>query len=314
MTQPAETFIGIDISKAQLDVAVYGNPDTWQVENSAAGIALLVQRLQELQPHLIVLEATGGFELVLVAELAAAQLPVVVTNPRRVRHFARATGRLAKTDPLDAQLLAHFAAALQPELRPLPSADQDHLTALITRRRQIVDMLTAEQNRLHTVRAPLRPDIEDHLAWLREKLVKLDTEIDQFIHGSPLWSDQDALLQSVPGVGPVTARTLVALLPELGRLNRQAIAALVGLAPIARDSGKKQGKRRIWGGRAAVRSVLYMAALVATRHNPVLRRFYEHLCHHGKEKKVALTACMRKLLVILNAILRTRQPWQPSAA
>src|SRR5581483_4200368 len=255
----------------------------------------------------------GGFEGELVAALAAAQLPVVVTNPRRVRNFARATGRLAKTDKLDAQLLAQFAAALRPDIRPLPSAEQDHLTALLTRRRQIVDMLTAEQNRLHTVRAPLGEDITEHIAWLRQRLAKFDHEIDDFIHGSPLWSDQEALLQSVPGVGPITASTIVAFLPELGTLNRQEIAALVGLAPIAQESGKKQGKRRIFGGRAPVRSVLYMAALSARTHNPVIKRFYEHLLDQGKPKKVALTACMRKLLVILNALLRANQPWRATA-
>lgn len=313
MTQPAETFIGIDISKAQLDVARHATAETWQFENNESGIAALVVQLHAWQPTLIVLEATGGFELVLVAELAAAQLPVVVTNPRRVRNFARATGKLAKTDKLDAQMLAHFAAALRPERRALPSAQEEQLRALLTRRRQIVEMLTVEQNRLHTVRAVMRPDIEEHLTWLRAKLAKLDQEIDQFIHGSPLWSDTDALLQSVPGIGPVTASTMVALVPELGQLNRQEIAALVGLAPVNKDSGKKQGKRRIFGGRAPVRSVLYMATLSATKHNPIIRRFYEQLLARGKEKKVALTACMRKLLVILNAMVRTHQPWQPNA-
>ncbi len=310
MTEPAENFIGIDVSKAHLDIALAAPARTWQVENSESGIAALIPQLQALQPSLVVLEASGGFEVVLVAALAAAHLPVVVTNPRRVRNFARATGRLAKTDTLDAQLLAHFAAALHPEIRPLPTADQEHLSALLTRRRQIVDMLTMEQNRLQTVRAPLRHDILEHLQWLREKLAKLDAEIDDFIHGSPLWSDKDALLQSVPGIGPVTASTIVGLLPELGQLNRQEIAALVGLAPIAKESGKKHGPRRIYGGRAAVRSVLYMATLVATKHNPVIKQFYQHLLMQGKQKKVALTACMRKLLVILNAMLRSHQAWQ----
>lgn len=250
MTAPAEIFIGIDVSKDYLDLAVYDPAQAWRVENNPVGLAALVPQLQALQPSLIVFEASGGFELDLLAALASGQLPVVVTNPRRVRNFARATGRLAKTDKLDARLLAHFAAALRPERRPLPTADEEHLSALLTRRRQIVEMLTAEQNRLHTVRSVMRPDIQEHLAWLREKLAKLDTEIEDFIHGSPLWSDTDALLQSVPGVGPVTASTMVALLPELGTLNRQEIAALVGLAPIAKESGKKQGKRRIFGGRA----------------------------------------------------------------
>lgn len=314
MTEPAEIFIGIDVSKAHLDVAVHAPAQVWRVENCEQGIAALLPQLQALQPTLIVLEASGGFELVLVAALAAAHLPVVVTNPRRVRNFARATGRLAKTDQLDAQLLAHFAAALRPEIRPLPNAQEEHLTALLTRRRQIVDMLTVEQNRLHTVRTPMRRDIEEHLQWLEVKLAKLEQEIDDFIHGSPLWSDKDALLQSVPGVGPVTASTIVALLPELGQLNRQEIAALVGLAPIAKESGKKQGKRRIFGGRAPVRHVLYMAALSARTHNPIIRQFYERLLAQGKPKKVALAACMRKLLVILNAMLRTNQPWHPGVA
>jgi len=314
MTNPAETFIGIDVAKDHLDLAIHAPAQTWRVENSAAGRAVLCAELQALQPSLIVLEASGGYELELVAELATTQLPVVITNPRRVRNFARATGQLAKTDQLDARLLAHFAAALRPAVRPLPSADQEYLTALVTRRRQIVDMLTVEQNRLHTVRSVMRQDIEEHLTWLREKLAKLDAEIDDFIHGSPLWSDTDALLQSVPGVGPVTASTIVALLPEVGTLNRQEIAALVGLAPLAKESGKKQGKRRIFGGRAAVRSVLYMAALSARTHNPVIKRFYERLVAQGKPKKVALTACMRKLLVILNALVRTKQAWRPASA
>lgn len=312
MTQPAETFIGIDIAKDHLDVAVHASAQHWQVENTAEGIATLIAQLRTLQPTLIVLEATGGFEFVLVAELTAAHLPARVTNPRRVRNFARATGQLAKTDKLDAQMLAHFAAALRPESRPLPTEQEEQLTALLTRRRQLVDMLTMEQNRLHTVRPVMRSDVAEHIAWLRERLAKLDREIDQFIHASPLWSDKEALLRSVPGVGPVTASTMVALLPELGTLNRQEIAALVGLAPVNKDSGKKRGVRRIWGGRAPVRRVLYMAALSARKHNPVIQTFYDRLVAQGKEKKVALTACMHKLLVILNAMLRTKQPWHPA--
>lgn len=313
MTNTAETFIGIDVSKARLDVAVHAPAAAWHVENSEGGIAALVERLHTLQPTLIVLEATGGYELHIVAELAVAQLPVVVTNPRRVRNFARSTGKLAKTDKLDAQMLAHFAAALRPLPRPLPSAQDEHLSALLTRRRQIVDMLTVEKNRLHTVRPPMRADLEEHLTWLQAKLAKLDAEIDEFVQGSPLWHDKDALLQSVPGIGRITASTMVALLPELGQLNRQEIAALVGLAPVNRDSGKKRGKRRIFGGRAPVRSVLYMATLSAKKHNPIIKKFYEHLLAQGKEKKVALTACMRKLLVILNAMLRSKQSWRTLA-
>ncbi len=314
MTNASGTFIGIDVSKARLDVAVHGQAGAWAAENTDAGISALAQRVAELQPTLIIVEATGGFELRLVAELAAAQLAVVITNPRQVRNFARATGKLAKTDKLDAQMLAHFGAALQPLPRRLPTEQEEQLTALLTRRRQIVEMLTVEKNRLHTVRPSMRPDLEEHLAWLQAKLDKLDAEIDQFIQGTPLWQEKDAILQSAPGVGRVTTRTLLAMLPELGTLNRQEIAALVGVAPVNKDSGKKHGKRRIFGGRAAVRSVLYMATLSATRHNPVIKRFYEHLLAQGKEKKVALTACMRKLLVILSAMLRSMQPWQAGAA
>lgn len=314
MTDTAEIFVGIDVSKAQLDVAVHNQPSSWQADNTDAGIAELVKQLQAMTPTLVVLEATGGFELRLVAELAAVKLPVVVTNPRRVRNFARSTGKLAKTDKLDAKMLAHFAAALRPEPRSLPSDQEEQLTALLTRRRQIVDMLTVEKNRLHTVRATMRSDIEEHITWLTQKLDALDTEIDQFIQGSTLWQEKATLLKSVPGVGRITASTLLAMLPELGTLNRQQIAALVGVAPVNKDSGRKQGKRRIFGGRASVRSVLYMAALSAKKHNPKIKKFYEHLLKQGKEKKVALTACMRKLLVILNAMLRTNQPWRAESA
>ena len=309
MRNDRERFVGIDVSKGHLDVALDAPAQTWQVDNSEAGIGTLVQQLHELQPTLIVLEATGGFELAVVAALAAAHLPLVVTNPRQVRNFARASGTLAKTDKLDAQLLAHFGATLRPTPRPLPSEQDEELTALLTRRRQIVDMLTVEQNRLHTVRPTMRADLEEHIAWLRRKLAKLDEELDQFIQATPLWKEKDALLRSVPGIGRITASTLVALLPELGRLNRQEIAALVGVAPLNKDSGRKRGKRRIFGGRAPVRSVLYMATLSAKKHNPIIRRFYEHLLAQGKEKKVALTACMRKLLVIVNAMVRSNQAW-----
>ncbi len=311
MTEQQESFIGIDISKARLDVAVYEPATDWQVDNTSAGIATLIERLQALRPALIVLEATGGYESVLVAELAAAQLPVAITNPRRVRSFARSTGKLAKTDKLDARMLAHFAAAIRPEVRPLASEQEEQLKALLTRRRQIVEMLTVEKNRQHTVRGFMRSDLDEHIAWLTEKLAKLDQEIDQFIQGSPLWVEKATLLNTVPGVGRITTSTLLATLPELGTLNRQAIAALVGVAPLNRDSGKKTGRRHVYGGRAAVRTVLYMAALSASKHNPTIRAFYEHLIQQGKEKKVALTACMRKLLVILNAMLRAKQAWAP---
>lgn len=310
MTNSAECFIGIDVSKAQLDVAVYEPTSTWQSPNTDFGIHDLVAHLQTLRPTLVVLEATGGYELRLVAQLAAAHLPVVVTNPRRVRAFARSTGQYAKTDKLDAQLLARFGAVLRPEPRPLPTEEEDQLTALLTRRQQLVEMLTVEKNRRPTLRPTMRPDLDAHLAFLTERLQKLDAEIDQFIQDTPWWKDKDALLQSVPGVGRVTACTLVAQLPELGTLDRQAIAALVGVAPVNKDSGRKSGKRRIYGGRAPVRSTLYMAALSASKHNPIIKRFYERLLARGKEKKVALTACMRKLLVILNAMVRSHQAWR----
>jgi transposase len=307
-------FVGIDVSKAWLDIAVHERETCWRAGNNDQGIADLVVELKKLAPALVLLEATGGFEMLLVAELANAGLPVVVINPRRVRAFARSTGRLAKTDKLDAKLLAHFAAAVRPPVRTLPSDEEEQLTGLLTRRRQIVDMLTVEKNRLHTVRSALRGDIEEHITWLQEKLSKLDEEVDQFIQATPLWKHKDAILRSVPGVGRVTSSTLLAMLPELGKLNRQQIAALVGVAPVNKDSGRKQGKRRVYGGRADVRSVLYMAALAAKKFNPVIRKFYERLIKQGKEKKVALTACMRKLLVILNAMMRTNEPWRSQTA
>lgn len=314
MAGEAGIFVGIDISKAWLDVAVHEQETGWRVGNNDQGISKLVKELKGLKPELVLVEATGGFEMLLVAELADAGLPVVVTNPRRVRAFARSTGRLAKTDKLDAKLLAHFAAAVRPPVRVLPSDEEEQLTGLLTRRRQMVDMLTVEKNRLHTVRPALRSDIEEHIAWLQEKLSKLDEEIDHFVQATPIWVEKDAILRSVPGVGRVTSSTLLAMLPELGKLNRQQIAALVGVAPVNKDSGRKQGKRRVYGGRADVRCVLYMAALAAKKYNPVIKKFYERLIKQGKEKKVALTACMRKLIVILNAMLRSNQPWRSSAA
>ncbi len=313
MTNVAGIFVGIDVSKAWLDIAVHESEIAWRAENNVDGIGALVKRLKPMAPEAVLLEATGGFEMLLVAHLQQAGLPVVVTNPRRVRAFARSTGRLAKTDKLDAKLLAHFAAAVRPPIRRLPSEAEEQLTGLLTRRRQLVDMLTVEKNRLVTVRPALKSDIEDHIVWLMAKLVKLDEEINQFIQSTPLWKEKDRLLRSVPGVGKVTSGTLLAMLPELGCLNRQEIAALVGVAPLNKDSGRKQGKRRVYGGRAAVRSVLYMAALSAKKHNPIIQKFYERLIHQGKEKKVALTACMRKLIVILNAMMRTQQPWRVPA-
>lgn len=314
MKKAAELFVGIDVSKAWLDIAVHEQAESYRAGNNDAGIASLLKRMKKLKPTLIVLEPTGGFEMLVVAELSHAGLPVVAINAKRVRDFARATGQLAKTDKLDAKVLAHFAAAVRPVLRNLRSQEEEQLTALLTRRKQVLDMLTMEKNRLVTVRAKMRSAIEAHIQWLSKSLKELDKEIEDFVKSSAVWKEKDVLLQSVPGVGPVTSATMLGMLPELGKLNRQEIAALVGVAPVNKDSGKKQGKRRVYGGRADVRSVLYMAALAAKKFNPVIRKFYERLIKQGKEKKVALTACMRKLLVILNAMMHTNQPWRTQTA
>ncbi len=304
-------YVGIDVAKARLDVATRPGGDRWHVANDAAGVATLVTRLHELQPALVVLEATGGYERPVSAALSAAGLPVAVVNPRQARDFAKATGKLAKTDALDAQALAHFAAAVQPPVRPVPDADAQALAAILARRGQVVAMLTAEQQRAHTALPLVRERIAVHLAWLEEELATLDGELARAIREDPAWREHAALLRSVPGVGPVLATTLLADLPELGTLTRQQLAALVGVAPLNQDSGKRRGKRAVWGGRRRVRAVLYMATLAATRFNPVIKAFYDRLLAAGKAKKVALTACMRKLLTILNALLARRTRWQP---
>ncbi len=305
------TYVGIDVSKQWLDVGIRPAGRAERLANDEAGIEACVARLGAVAPERIVLEASGGLELPLVAALAAAALPVVVVNPRQVRDFARATGRLAQTDALDAQVLAHFAEAVRPELRPLPDAETQALRDLVARRRQVVAMLVAERPRRRAARAAVRPGIEAHIAWLQQALAQLDDQLQTSVQLSPHWRAQDQLLRSVPGVGPQLARTLLAQLPELGQLDRRRIAALVGVTPYNRDSGLWRGPRSIWGGRASVRAALYMSALVASRHNPVIRDFYQRLLTKGKPKQSALTACMRKLLVILNAILKTNTPWQP---
>jgi transposase len=302
--------IGIDVAKAHLDVAVRPSGDQWQVANTEEGIAGLLGRLTPLAPSLVVLEASGGWELAVVAALAEAQLPVAVVNPRQVHDFAKAVGQLAKTDQLDAQVIARFGEAVHPEPRPLPDAEAQALGALLARRRQVIGMRTAERQRLGTALGAVRPRIAAHLAWLDQELAELDDDLGRRLHDSPLWREREELLRSVPGIGPVVATTLVAELPELGRLDRKRIAALVGLAPLARDSGLLRGKRLVWGGRGQVRAALYMATLVATRHNPVIHAFYARLLKAGKAKKVALTACMHKLLLILNAIVTTKTPWR----
>ena len=307
-------FVGIDVSKASLDVAVHLPATRWTVDYTERELTPLVARLTALAPALIVLEATGGLEIRVVGALAAAGLPVVVVNPRQVRDFAKATGHLAKTDTLDAAVLAHFAAAVRPPVRPLPDAATQGLAVLVTRRRQLVDMLTAERNRLSCAPPGLRTELQAHIRWLERRIAGLDTDLDQTIRTSPLWRAQDDLLRSAPGVGPVVARTLLAQLPELGTLSHKTIAALVGVAPLNRDSGLFRGRRQVWGGRAAVRAVLYMGTLAAVRHNPVLRAFYQRLRAAGKLPKVALTACMHKLLTILNAMLKHQRRWDPTYA
>ncbi|MBA3497098.1 MAG: IS110 family transposase [Gemmatimonadales bacterium] len=311
MTLPI--FVGIDVAKATLDVAVRPSGECWQLANEATALLSLIARLQALEPTLVVLEATGGFEHAVVAALAAVALPVVVANPRQVRDFARATGQLAKTDVIDAQTLALFAERVRPAPRPLPDEAAQALDAVLTRRRQLLEMLTAERNRLGFARAPVARRIRTHVRWLQRELADVDRDLGRLIEQSPVWRAQDDLLQSVPGVGPIVSRTLLGELPELGRLTRKQIAALVGVAPLARDSGTRRGRRLIWGGRAPVRAVLYMGALVATRWNPVIRAFYQRLRAAGKPAKVALVACMRKLLTILNAMARSGTTWRHSA-
>jgi transposase len=307
----ASAVIGIDVAQAELEIAVAGSAARRVVANTDAGIATLVAEWIPTPPALVVVEATGGLELPLVWALGSAGLPVVVINPRQVRDFARATGQLAKTDRLDAAVLAQFGAVVRPPVRPLPDPTRHELEALVARRRQLVDMLTAERGRLQRARPrAVRQSLQKHIAYLERELRGTEHDLGRLVKASPVWQEADDLLRSVPGIGATTACALIATLPELGQLNRRAIAKLVGIAPLNRDSGVKRGQRTIWGGRAAVRRVLYMATLVATRCNPVLRAFYHRLLAAGKPKKLALVACMRKLLTILNTILHTKRPWQ----
>ncbi len=309
MTSTDEVFVGIDVSKAKLDVRIHGQQDSWQFHNDADGIGALLQFLQQLPPTLVTVEASGGYELVMVAEVSAAHLPVAVVNPTRVPRFADSLGQLAKTDRIDAGVIAHFGSVVCPPVRTLHTEEEEYLAGLVDRRRQVIVMVTAEKNRLHTSPLRLRPGVQEHVDWLQAKLTDLEEEIGCIIRTSPLWCEKEAIMRSVPGIGPITAATLLADLPELGILNRQKIAALAGVAPFNKDSGPRRGKRRIFGGRASIRRTLYMAALSATKCNSVIRSFYQSLLRRGKEKKVALTACMRKLLVILNAMLRKGETW-----
>jgi len=304
------SFVGIDVSKLQLDLAVRPVNKRWSVANTEGDITKVIETLNELSPQVIVVEATGGMEMPLVAALSQASLPVVVVNPRQVRDFAKAVGRIAKTDRIDAEILAHFGEAVKPDVRLLKDEDTQMLTALVTRRRQVIDMLTAEKNRLGISPNVIHKDIQKHIEWLQRRLEDIDRHLDSAIRKSPVWREKDDLLRSVPGVGQVLSASLITGLPELGTLSRRKIAALVGVAPLNCDSGLSRGKRTVWGGRSYIRAVLYMATLSATRANPTISLFYRRLIEAGKKPKVALTACMRKLLSILNAIVKNRSPWQ----
>ena len=308
----SQVYVGLDVSRDQIAVAIRPTGTRWHVTNDERGVAQLVTQLQAFTPRLVILEATGGYELLAASALTVAGVAVALVNPRQVRHFGRAIGQLAKTAPLDADLLALFGERVQPEPRALPDEATQTLVALVQRRRQVAEMLVAERNRLAMAHAHLRRRMRAHLHWLEQELAALDSDIAAHIRQSPMWRAKDDLLQSVPGVGPHTASLFLAARPELGTLNRRQIAALVGVAPLNNDSGKHRGSRTIWGGRATVRGPLYMATLVATRSNPVIRPFYRRLVAAGKPKKVALIAAMRKLLTILNSMMRDRRPWTPA--
>jgi transposase len=303
-------YVGIDVAQDQLDIATTAD-HVWSVKHHPRAMAALARRLQKLSPARIIVESSGKLEQELVVVLAEAKLPVVVVNPRQVRDFAKATGVLAKTDRIDARILARFGEAVKPEVRELPDAQARDLMALVARRRQLHQMLRAERHRLLRVARPLKKSLEQHIAYLEKQLAKLDEDLHDAIRQTPIWQEQFDLLQSVPGIGPATAATMIAELPELGRLSRHEIAALVGVAPFNRDSGKWKGKRSTWGGRSSVRSALYMATLVATQYNAYIRAYYQQLLARGKAKKTALVACMRKLIVILNTMLKNHQPWNP---
>jgi transposase len=306
-----QVFVGIDVAKAHLDVHVRPSGEAFTVPRDGESVASLADRLKALSPIVVVLEATGGFETIVAATLGGAGLPMAVINPRQIRAFARAIGQLAKTDALDAAVIARFAESVKPEPRPLADEQTRILSELVARRRQLVEMMTAERNRRPRLsRKHLIKALDRHLAMLQKDLSEIEREIDTTIRGTPIWREREELMTSVPGVGPTLARTLLADVPELGTLDRKQIAALIGVAPLNWDSGTYRGRRTTWGGRSKVRAVLYMAALVASRHNPTLKSFYQRLVRAGKAKKLALVAVMRKLLTILNAIIRDQIPWQ----
>ena len=310
MSSEVKLYVGIDVGKQNLDLAILGTAGTKQYQNSSKGIRALTRQLKKKSLALIVVEATGGYEYEVVTHMRKAKLPVALVNPTRVRRFAQAGGQLAKTDSLDAHVLANFAKTMQPEVWQLKTEVEEGLSRLISRRRQLVGMLTSEKNRLGTAQKLAQDSLKRHIAWMQDEVVEIESSMREVIQAEPEYQQKMTHLVSVPGVGPVTAITLIAQLPELGMVNRQQIAALAGVAPLNHDSGRHKGKRRTFGGRSNVRSALYMATLSATRYNPTIKAFYERLLANGKEKKVALTACMRKLLVILNSITREQQPWQ----
>jgi transposase len=303
-------FVGIDVSKEWLDVAVLPSSGVERFSNDDAGRARLVEHVGAAGPELVVLEATGGYQTAVVTALVVAKIAVAVVNPRQVRDFARSLGKLAKTDAIDAAVLAKFAELVRPEPRGLKDEETLELEALVTRRRQIIDMITAESNRLEQCPRKMQPDIRDHIEWLKKRLRDHDLEIQRTLERSPVWREKENLLRGIPGVGRITVATLLCELPELGMLGRKQVAALVGVAPLNRDSGKVRGRREIWGGRPTVRRCLYMAALSATRFNPVIRLFYQRLCGAGKSRKAALVACMRKLVIIMNAMLSRNEAWR----
>jgi transposase len=309
-TQPV--FVGIDVGKAQVDVARSDSDEVWTLGNDEKGLQELVARLKTISPELVVMEATGGFEFPAAAAIAAADIQVVIANPRHCRDFAKSTGQLAKTDTIDARGLALFAERVKPQVRELPSEEARALEALVSRRRQIIDMITAEKNRLGFALKPVQKGIQKHIKWLERQLSNIDSDLDTTIRKSSIWAAKSDLLQTVPGVGPNLSRVLIAELPELGQLSHKQIAALVGVAPYSRDSGVFRGKRMIWGGRAPVRCALYLSVWSAAKWNPVIRVFYERLRAKGKPPKVAQVACMRKLLTILNAMMRDGHEWDPS--
>jgi transposase len=314
MNQPSPIFVGIDVSGDFLDIAIHQSSETWRVPNEAASIDALVQQLAAMNPALIVMEATGKLELAVLKALCQAHLPAVAVNPRQVRDFARATGRRAKTDRIDALAIAHFAAVIQPVVRPLDDEQTEQLQALLLRRIQLVDILVAEKNRLERAHQAARESLRDHIKWLNQQIDVADHDIDSFLRASPAWRQKEDLLRSVPGIGPGAAATLIAFMPELGSLSRRQIASLAGVAPFNVDSGNHTGKRRVQGGRAIVRRSLYMACVPALRFNPAIRAFYDRLRQAGKPFKVAITACMRKMLTTLNAMIRNSTPWNTCVA